>query len=45
MAFGVELEPIIKSLAPGIYGALRCNGMGVAMGGGSGFKAAQMMAK
>ncbi|GAB3231057.1 FAD-dependent oxidoreductase [Hymenobacter seoulensis] len=43
MGFGTELEPIIKPLVPGIFGALRCNGMGVAMGAGSGWKAAQLM--
>lgn len=43
MAFGADLEPIIQPLAPGIFGALRCNGMGVAMGAGSGRRAADMM--
>lgn len=43
MAFGADLQPIIQPLAPGIYGALRCNGMGVAMGAGSGRRAAEMM--
>ncbi|UYZ62170.1 NAD(P)/FAD-dependent oxidoreductase [Hymenobacter weizhouensis] len=43
MAFGAELAPIIRPLAPGVFGALRCNGMGVAMGAGTGWQAAQMM--
>ena len=45
MAFGAELAPIIQPLAPGVFGALRCNGMGVAMGAGTGWRAAQMMAE
>jgi glycine/D-amino acid oxidase-like deaminating enzyme len=32
MAFGKELKPIVKRIQPGIYCAVRCNGMGVAMG-------------
>lgn len=32
MAFGNELKPIIKELEPNVYCAVRCNGMGVAMG-------------
>ncbi|MCC2545803.1 FAD-binding oxidoreductase [Hymenobacter sp. BT175] len=43
MAFGRELEPIIRPLAPGIFGAMRCNGMGVAMGALSGRKAAELI--
>ncbi|TGE20667.1 FAD-binding oxidoreductase [Hymenobacter aquaticus] len=43
MAFGTELAPIIRPLAPGVFGALRCNGMGVAMGAGVGQRAAEML--
>jgi glycine/D-amino acid oxidase-like deaminating enzyme len=32
MGFGKELKPIVKKIEPGIYCAVRCNGMGVAMG-------------
>ena len=32
MAFGNELKPIIQELEPNVYCAVRCNGMGVAMG-------------
>ncbi len=32
MAFGKELKPIIKEVQPNVYCAVRCNGMGVAMG-------------
>jgi gamma-glutamylputrescine oxidase len=43
MGFGQELEPFIGALAPGIFGALRCNGMGVAMGARSGQRAADLL--
>ncbi|WP_426489697.1 NAD(P)/FAD-dependent oxidoreductase [Hymenobacter sp. 102] len=43
MAFGQELEPIIQQVQPGLFVAVRCNGMGVAMGAGSGWQAAQLM--
>ena len=32
MGFGKELKPIVKKIGPGLYCAVRCNGMGVAMG-------------
>lgn len=32
MGFGDDISPIIKQVQPGIYCAVRCNGMGVAMG-------------
>ncbi len=32
MAFGTEITPIVKELEKNIYCAVRCNGMGVAMG-------------
>ncbi|MCB2410454.1 NAD(P)/FAD-dependent oxidoreductase [Hymenobacter lucidus] len=43
MAFGAELAPLIQPLAPGVIGALRCNGMGVAMGTRTGKMAAEML--
>lgn len=44
MAFGAELEPLVGALASGVFGALRCNGMGVALGAGVGKRVAEMMA-
>ena len=32
MGFGEELSPIIKELEPNVFCAVRCNGMGIAMG-------------
>jgi gamma-glutamylputrescine oxidase len=32
MGFGEEIAPIVKEVEPNIYCAVRCNGMGVAMG-------------
>jgi gamma-glutamylputrescine oxidase len=32
MAFGKELVPIVKQVSPNIFCAVRCNGMGVAIG-------------
>lgn len=32
MGFGEDISPIIKQLEPGLFCAVRCNGMGVAMG-------------
>lgn len=32
MGFGEDLTPIVKQIGPGAYCAVRCNGMGVAMG-------------
>jgi gamma-glutamylputrescine oxidase len=32
MGFGEDIQPIIKQIEPNIYCAVRCNGMGVAMG-------------
>ena len=43
MAFGAKLAPIVQQLAPGVFGALRCNGMGVALGASVGKQAAEMM--
>ena len=43
MAFGAALEPIIRQVRPHLYVAVRCNGMGVALGAGSGWQAAELM--
>ena len=32
MGFGPELQPIVKEVRPGVFCAVRCNGMGIAMG-------------
>ncbi|QHS54989.1 FAD-binding oxidoreductase [Mucilaginibacter sp. 14171R-50] len=32
MGFGDEITPIVKQVEPGVFCAVRCNGMGVAMG-------------
>lgn len=43
MAFGQGLYPIIKELKPGLFCAVRCNGMGVALGSQTGEEAAETM--
>jgi gamma-glutamylputrescine oxidase len=43
MGFGEELKPIIKQVQPGVFCAVRCNGMGVAMGSLVGEEVAEMM--
>lgn len=45
MAFGPALEPIIGFARPGVLAAVRCNGMGVAMGAGTGWRAAALLAQ
>lgn len=42
MGFGEELKPIIKQVQPGVFCAVRCNGMGVAMGSLVGEEVAEM---
>jgi len=32
MGFGEDIQPIIKQIEPNVYCAVRCNGMGIAMG-------------
>ena len=44
MGFGPALAPIIDWVRPGVLAAVRCNGMGVAMGTGTGWQAAQKLA-
>ncbi|MCY1521553.1 N-methyl-L-tryptophan oxidase [compost metagenome] len=45
MAFGNTLDPLIKELNPDIFCAVRCNGMGIAMGSQTGEDAAEMLLK
>ena len=44
MGFGPALAPIIDWVRPDVLAAVRCNGMGVAMGAGTGWQAARMLA-
>lgn len=44
MGFGPALEPVLDWAAPGVLAAVRCNGMGVALGAGLGWRAAQRLA-
>ena len=44
MGFGPALAPIIDWVRPGLLAAVRCNGMGVAMGAGTGWQAARKLA-
>ncbi len=43
MAFGNAIEPIIKRVKPTIYCAVRCHGMGVAIGSQTGEEAALLL--
>ena len=42
MGFGEDISPIVKQIEPGIFCAVRCNGMGVAMGSLVGEEVAQL---
>ena len=44
MGFGPALAPIIDWVRPGVLAAVRCNGMGVALGAGTGWQAASKLA-
>ncbi|MBD2767161.1 FAD-binding oxidoreductase [Hymenobacter sp. BT664] len=44
MGFGPALAPIIEWVRPGLLAAVRCNGMGVALGAGTGWRAAELLA-
>ena len=44
MGFGSALAPIIDWVRPGVLAAVRCNGMGVALGAGTGWLAAGKLA-
>lgn len=43
MAFGDSLKPLIKQLEPHVFCAVRCNGMGIAVGSLSGELVAQLV--
>lgn len=43
MAFGPELYPIIEEVKPNIFCAVRCNGMGIAIGSQTGEEAGEMV--
>ena len=43
MGFGEELSPIVKQVEPNIFCAVRCNGMGVAMGSLVGEEVAELV--
>jgi gamma-glutamylputrescine oxidase len=43
MGFGEEISPIVKQVEPNIYCAVRCNGMGVAMGSLVGEEVAELV--
>jgi glycine/D-amino acid oxidase-like deaminating enzyme len=45
MAFGPQLEPIIEEVKPNIFAAVRCNGMGIAIGSQTGEDAGKMVLK
>ncbi len=44
MGFGPALAPIVDWVRPGVLAAVRCNGMGVALGAGTGWRAAEKLA-
>lgn len=43
MGFGKELKPIVKEIQPGLFCAVRCSGMGIAMGSLLGKQAADLV--
>lgn len=45
MGFGEELSPIIKEIRPNVFCAVRCNGMGIAMGSLVGEEVAELILK
>ncbi|MCZ4224092.1 NAD(P)/FAD-dependent oxidoreductase [Pedobacter rhodius] len=45
MAFGKQLDPIVTETSPNIFCAVRCNGMGVAMGSQTGEDVAELVLK
>ncbi|WP_285058618.1 NAD(P)/FAD-dependent oxidoreductase [Pedobacter ginsengisoli] len=45
MAFGSSITPIVKELDNGVFCALRCNGMGIAIGNQTGCDAAELLLK
>jgi glycine/D-amino acid oxidase-like deaminating enzyme len=45
MAFGPALAPIIEEVKPNVFCAVRCNGMGIAIGSFTGEEAGEMVVK
>jgi len=45
MAFGKELHPIIEEIKPSIFCAVRCNGMGIAIGSHTGQEVGELVVK
>ena len=45
MAFGKQINPIITEAKPNVFCAVRCNGMGVAMGPQTGADVAELVLK
>lgn len=45
MAFGSQLTPIIEAVKPNVFCAVRCNGMGIAIGNQTGQEAGEMVLK
>jgi len=45
MGFGEDISPIVKQVGPNVFCAVRCNGMGVAMGSLVGEEVAEMVIK
>ncbi|MFA6276750.1 MAG: FAD-binding oxidoreductase [Pedobacter sp.] len=43
MAFGSQLAPIIEEVKPNVFCAVRCNGMGIAIGSQTGQEAGEMV--
>ncbi|MNJ99968.1 2-octaprenyl-6-methoxyphenyl hydroxylase [compost metagenome] len=43
MAFGPELSPIIDEVSPNVFCAVRCNGMGIAIGSQTGEEAGEIV--
>ncbi len=43
MGFGPELRPVVKEVHPGVYCAVRCSGMGIAMGSLLGEQVAELV--
>ena len=43
MGFGPHLAPIIEEVQPNIFCAVRCNGMGIAIGSQTGQEAGEMV--
>lgn len=43
MAFGPQLAPIVEQIAPNVFCAVRCNGMGIAIGTQTGQEAGELV--